>query len=153
MSATFTETQKLNYTLNNHKLCHALILLSESIQQENDEEGEQDVSYTTDSVDVVNNTADSVDIVNDTDTSIELVNNEENWRTVGSAHKPVDGNTNNSNKDNKTQKQAVHEGNKNNSNKDTETQKQAVQEKSIPRYVLGYYSVATGLKRTRKDKS
>ena len=98
-------------------------------------------------------TADSVDIVNDTDTSIELVNNEENWRTVGSAHKPVEGNTNNNNKDNKTQKQAVHEGTTSNSNKDTKTQKQADQEKSIPsyRYVLGYYSVATGLKHTRKD--
>ena len=101
----------------------------------------------------MNNTADSVDIVNDTDTSIELVNNEENWRTVGSAHKPVDGNTNNNNKDNKTRKQADHEENTSNSKKDTKTQKQADQEKSVPRYVLGYYLVATGLKSTRKDKS
>ena len=110
------------------------------------------VNNTGDSVDVVNNTAYSVDIVNDTDTSIELIKNEENWRTVGSAHKPAEGNTNNSNKDNKTQKQAVHEGNTSNSNKDNKTQKQAVQEKSVPRYVLGYYSVATGLKHTLKDK-
>ena len=110
------------------------------------------MSYTRDSIDIVNSTADSVDIVNDTDTSIESVKNEENWRTVGSAHKPVEGNTNNNNKDNKTQKQAVHEGNTNNSNKDNKTQKQAVQEKSVPRYVLRYYSVATGLKHTRKDK-